>query len=202
MPREPIPCENGCGRTFRPYAKRKTRMCKICCAIATGRSAAKIEKTRAAMMRHHADPAYQAMHSRRVAQGIRDLIARNPAELERRRAAGVAVAQTGLGHACQPKGSEPRMRAARATSDRRLSWCPKHLRAEYRRLVRSGRKAVEARAIIEKRMAQERAARGQRVSFEEQLRMLQSGQATLSRKFTPSSDTGPFTLGGVGSGML
>lgn len=54
------------------------------------------------------------------------------------------------GNEAQPAGSEPRQRAARAISATRLSWCPPHLRDEYRFLTEIKRLlAAEARQMIE-----------------------------------------------------
>lgn len=195
-------CEGGCGRTCRNFHGRKTRMCKICCAIVTGKSAEKRAKNSVAMKKRHADPAYQAKHSRRVAEGVRALLERSPAEVERRRAAGIVLSRTGLGHAAQSKGSAPRMQAGRTIAEQKLGWCPAYLRDEYRALTKGGLKAAEARAIIEDRFARDRARRSAKMSFEDQLRLVRTGQATIAPKFRPTRDTGPFTLGGVGSGML
>jgi hypothetical protein len=54
-----------------------------------------------------------------------------------------------IGTAACPKGCEARQRAGRRVTETRLAWCPRELRAEYRRLVTSNRlPAAVAREMI------------------------------------------------------
>ena len=60
-------------------------------------------------------------------------------------------------------------------------------------------KAADARAAIEELMRKEEANLS---PFEKQLLRIRNGEVGISRKFVPEKDVSPFTLGGVGSGML
>jgi hypothetical protein len=198
---ETFNCEGGCGRELTMYPRRKTRLCRRCCAVQIGRDPGKNEKVSATMKKLFADPAFRKHHTERCTEGLRAFIANNPEEMERRRASGKALAMTGLGHAAQKPGSAPRVSAGRKTTERRIGWCPPHLRDEYRRLKRKGKSAAEARAIIEAKMQRAREQRGQRLSFAEQLERAKAG-GTLVKTFKPTAAAPDFTLGGVASGMI
>lgn len=195
-------CDGGCGRELKMFKRRKTKFCRSCIGVVNGRDPARIEKSRAGMKRRMQDPAFKAEHIRRTSDGLRARLANDPEEMERRREVGRALFRTGLGHAAQGPGSEPRRRVARMQVERALGWCPEHLRDQYRTMVNSkGIKAAEARRIIEAEMDRERAQRGRRLSFEDQLRRVQAG-ARVVRKFEPRAADHDFTLGGVATGMI
>lgn len=193
-------CEGGCGSELKEFKRRKTRLCKACCGRALGRDPARVEKSRQGMKRRMADPAFRALHIKRTSDGLRARLASDPAEMERRRESGRALARTGLGHAAQGAGSEPRRRVAKMQTERYLGWCPVHLRDQYRDLVnKKGVRAADARQIIEDEME----AEDRRMTpFEKQLQRIRNGEANVIRKFTPSAAEHVFTLGGVATGML
>lgn len=113
-------------------------------------------------VRNAADPVWRA----KQAEGIRQKLAHDPVYLAQKRAAARALTadpdvverrtrrfredkvwQAGHRAALDP---EVRARAGRTLSERRLGWCPTHLRAEYTNLIRRKRyTAAEARAMIE-----------------------------------------------------
>ncbi|KKW93884.1 hypothetical protein [Sphingobium chungbukense] len=195
-------CEGGCGREIEERPRRKTRFCRSCCGRIFGSNPERAKKSSAAMKRLMADPSFKAAHVERTSAALREKAANDPAEAERRRESGRALFRTGLGHAAQPPGSEARMRVGRMTTERHLSWCPEHLRGLYRDLTKSkGYLAADARQVIEAEMERERANRGRRLSFDEQLRRVQNG-ARLVSKFEPRAADHGFTLGGVASGLI
>ncbi len=193
-------CEGGCGREIKEFPRRKTRFCRSCIGTVNGQDRAKVEKARASMKKRMQDPAFKAEHIRRTSEGLRARLASDPEEAERRRQAGRALGKSGLGQAAQGPGSEPRVRVAKMQTERYLGWCPKHLRDLYRDMVnKKGVRAAEARQIIERQIEAENA----RLSpFEKQLLRVRNGQATVVEKFKPAADIGPYTLGGVASGMI
>jgi hypothetical protein len=198
---ETFPCGGGCGRTLKRYPHRKTDLCRRCSALAHTHSPESKVKRSYSMKRKFRDPEFAQEHARRTAEGKREMLARDPAAMERLREAGRVLAATGLGHAAQRPGSEPRVLVGRQNTDRRLGWCPEHLRDLYRQLVRSkGYTGAEARAFVENEMERARAQRGKPKTFEQQLRAVQAG-AGLVEKFKPSTNH-DFTLGGVATGML
>lgn len=109
-----------------------------------------------------ADPTFEA---KRV-KGINDKIARDPEyreRLKKRMAIATALPQATearrrsaieqriweIGSKYVPAGSPGRIKAGAKMSETRLSWCPRELRDEYRRLIRSSRiPAVEAKEMI------------------------------------------------------
>jgi hypothetical protein len=195
-------CEGGCGREIEERPRRKTRFCRSCCGRVHGSNPDRAKKSSAAMKRRMADPAFRTAHVERTSTALRAKIANDPQEAERRRESGRALYRSGLGHAAQPPGSAPRMRVGRLTTERHLSWCPEHLRDVYRDLTnRKGYLAADARQVVEAEMERERANRGRRLSFDEQLRRVQNGARLVSR-FEPRAADHGFTLGGVASGMI
>ncbi|UZW54040.1 hypothetical protein NUH86_10885 [Sphingobium sp. JS3065] len=193
-------CEGGCGREIKDFPRRKTRFCRSCIGTVNGQDRAKVEKARASMKKRMQDPAFKAEHIRRTSEGLRARLASDPDEAARRREAGRALGKSGLGHAAQGAGSEPRIRVGRMQTERYLGWCPMHLRDQYRDLVnKKGVPALEARQIIEQQIAADQA---KLTPFERQLKLIREGKATVAPKFKPTTDTGPYTLGGVASGMI
>ncbi len=194
-------CKGGCGREIKNFPRRKTPYCRTCNGVAIGSDPERAEKSRRAMKDLMRDPLFRARHVQRTAEGLRRRLADDPEEAARRREVGRALGKSGLGHAVQGPGSEPRMRVGRMQTERLLGWCPRHLRDQYRDLVnKKGVRAAEARQIIERQVEAENA----RLSpFEKQLLRVRNGQATVVDKFKPRrDDTGPFTLGGVSTGLL
>jgi len=112
--------------------------------------------------RNAADPVWRA----KQADGVRRKLSHDPVYLDQKRAAARALSadpdiverrtrrfrqdkvwEAGHRAALDP---EVRARAGRSISERRLGWCPVHLRAEYTDLIRRKRfTAAEARAMIE-----------------------------------------------------
>lgn len=195
-----FPCAAGCGAMCKDFPRRKTRLCAVCTRSANGRSPSKIEKSRAAMKARLADPATRAAHIAYTSAGLRRRLAADPAEAARRAEQCRALGKSMIGHAAQPAGSEPRRRVATKQIERTMGWCPPAYRDEYRRLVNNMKiKAVDARAMIEQQVAADQA---KLPVFERQLMRLRSGEAKAVNKFKPRVDAGPFTLGGVASGMI
>lgn len=109
-----------------------------------------------------ADPAFEA---KRIA-GINSKIARDPAYKEQmrermrkaaslphateiRRQKAIELRFWEKGWEAAPKGSEARIRGGKRLSDTRLAWCPRELRDQYKKLVRSNKiPAAEARVMI------------------------------------------------------
>lgn len=196
-------CEGGCGRELKEFKRRKTRLCRNCCAAVIARDPAKAAKASATIKRLYQDPVFRSRQQRACKAGVQASIANNPVERERRRLSGQALAATGLGHAAQTPGSEPRIRAGKSHTETVLGWCPPHLRDEYRKILgRQGMRKEDARRKIEEMMAAEVASRRNgRMSFEEQLRRANAGVAVV-RKFEPRKPDHDFTLGGVATGMI
>jgi hypothetical protein len=85
---------------------------------------------------------------------------------------------------------------------RQFAWCPDDRREEYRRLVKGGMRAAEARGIIERDMAvQERRRLRELSPFERQMALLNSG-SKLVEIHRKSKAEPAFTLGGVATGSL
>lgn len=151
------------------------------------------------MKRRMADPVFKAAHLGRAHDGFRRRIAEDPEFAAQLSENGRKMGLSKAGHDAQPRGSEPRQRAAASRMKTILGWCPADYRAEYDRLVNSKRlKAADARAVIERKIA----ADLKKLSpHERNLRQIALG-ARLVPAFKPSRSSHDFTLGGVGSGML
>lgn len=204
-----VPCSNACGRSYEPFKGRKTTLCYPCSLSANGRNPKKNEKNRAAMLRRLADPAIRAETLRIAQEGRRRKLAEDPEFRARWQEMGRALGKSNAMHNKHPKGSPARMKAAATRTETMLGWCPHEYRDEYRRLIHSKRlRAADARAVIEAQIKDDaqkqraRAAKAQRLSFDEQIARIREGKASVVAKFTPSMDTGPYTLGGVASGMI
>lgn len=192
-------CAGGCGKSCRDFPKRKTRFCVDCSRKANGRHPDKIRLSREAMKRRMADPVLKAAHLGRAHEGFRQRIAQDPDFAARMSASGRHMGLSKAGHAAQPRGSEPRQRAAASRMKTILGWCPADYRAEYDHLVNSKRlKAAQAREVIERKIA---ADLKKMSPHERNLRQIALG-ARLVPAFKPSRCSPDFTLGGVGSSML
>ena len=113
---------------------------------------------------------------------------------------GRVLGESLIGHKYMPAAGEARRKAVASRLKTMLGWCPAEYLEQYRHLVYVKRvRAAEARAIIEQQVKDDEA---NTPAFEKQLRRLRRGEATIARKFKPNADTGPFTLGGVASGMI
>ena len=177
-------CAGGCGRTVKMFHGRKTRLCRRCAGAATAaRPDAQLKKS-AAMKRLFQVPGFRERHVERCSAAVRELMETSAEFREQRRQAGRRLGKSGAGHEA-----------------RHMKWCPLDLRPAYRALIAAGASRPEARREIERRMEAKRARQGRRLSFEEQLEAVRNG-AGLVPKFTVPADTGPYTLGGVASGML
>lgn len=199
MNEETVPCEGGCGATCRPFRKRKTRLCVNCVRKANGRHPSKIRLTRDAMKRRMADPVMKAEHLGRAHDGLRKRYAQDP-EFARRMADNCRkIGLSQMGHAAQPRGSEPRRRAVASRRATLLGWRPPEYLPEYERLVYSKRlRAADARAAIERQIA---ADLSKLSPHERQLRQIANG-ARLVPTFKPRATDEAFTLGGVATGMI
>lgn len=155
IPKSDFPC-SGCGKTIKPFYGRKTTTCLDCARVNNGRHPDKIAKCRAVMLEHMQDPSFKAQALERAQAGLRKKRRTDPAFRARMRQLGREMAATGAGHAAQPKGSEPRRRAAENRSQSLLAWCPVEYREEYRRLVYTKRLGPGgARAVIEEQIAKD-----------------------------------------------
>ncbi|MCK0531468.1 hypothetical protein [Sphingobium agri] len=197
---EMLLCEAGCGASYRPFPRRKTKLCIQCSRSANGRHPDKIAKSRDAMLRRMADPTIKAETLRRAHDGFRKRMADDPqmrAEMvERCRTLGKSM----LGHKHMPAAGPARRKAVESRRRTLFSWCPAEYFEQYRHLVYAKRvRAADARAIVEQQIKADEANMS---AFDKQLHRLRRGEATIVQKFTPKVDTGPFTLGGVASGMI
>jgi hypothetical protein len=154
-PIEIAECEtDGCTRTFRMHARRKTRLCHPCAAGATGKSEAKRAKGRDAMRNKLRDPNYAAAHrerARRAAETKRQ----NPVEMARLRASGQLLGLT-YGRLGPPAGSPPRIQIGKSLTNTKLGWCPVEYRDLYRQLARkTGVSAKQARKMVQEQIAKD-----------------------------------------------
>lgn len=195
-----LPCANACGAVYKHSPRRKTRLCLACCRSANGRHPDKIAKSRANMRRRMADPKIKAETLRRCHDGLRKKMAEDPqarAEMVER---GRALGKSLIGHKHMPAAGAARRKAVESRLRTMLGWCPAEYLEQYRHLVYSKRvRAADARAIVEQQIKSDEANMS---AFDKQLHRLRRGEATIVQKFTPKADTGPFTLGGVASGMI
>jgi hypothetical protein len=83
-----------------------------------------------------------------------------------------------------------------AISDARLRWCPESWRDEYRKMRASGIHSAKAKQMV---LAMAAAEKARPKTFEEQLRAVAEGRATLCVMPVASNDL-DFTAGGVSSG--
>jgi len=98
-----------------------------------------------------------------------------------------------------------KQRVARENGRKRLSWLPREFEAEYRRLRLSfrlpaaeARRRIEAKMLAKGRPIERRSA----LSFEDQLRAVAEGRATISANVTIRRPDPAITLGGVSGAML
>lgn len=195
-----LPCANGCGGTYRHYRRRKTKLCVTCSRSANGRNPSKISKSRAAMLKRMSDPAIKAEALKRAHDGWRKRLAEDPELRARMADRWREVGKSRIGHLAMPAGSPARRRAVASRMKTIMPWCPPEYLDEYRRLLYSKKlKAVDARAVIEQMIAADQA---KMTPFEKQLQRVRNGEVGVVNKFVPTADTGPYTLGGVASGML
>lgn len=138
-----------CGVALNPNPRRKGVRCRKCTARVLGASAERREKSRAAMLRHFADPMYHHAHCQRIGEGIRRAL-QDPERLADLRARGRRVGLMRLGASTFGPGTEPRVQAGRKRTATVMAWCPIEYRAEYRRLVSTKLvRAPEARRMVE-----------------------------------------------------
>ena len=195
-----LPCANACGAVYKHFSRRKTRLCLACCRVANGRHPDKIAKSRANMRRRMADPTIKAETLKRCHDGLCKKMAADPqmrAEMVER---GRALGKSLVGHQHMPANGVARRKAVESRLRTMLGWCPPEYLPLYRHLVYSKRmRAADARAIVQQQIKDDQAKMS---PFDKQLQRVRRGEATIVRKFTPDIGTGPYTLGGVASGML
>lgn len=142
---------SGCKACSKPLGHRnRTGYCRKCVGAALHKKPGFNEKLRAGIKRKiYADPEYaEKLRERaRIASTSPNTVRARTERWHRERIwEQGAAAQT----------PEVRARAGRSTTDTRLAWCPKHLRATYLDLLYSKRiKAAEARRMIEEQEAAE-----------------------------------------------
>ncbi|WP_257556449.1 hypothetical protein [Sphingobium sp. CFD-2] len=187
----------GCGKEFKRKSGRKTGYCQPCYMRDVHHDRAEVrEGLSRAMKAKLADPHERAAHIARTRRGRIERLARDPEFREMVRQQGKAVGALGLG-GHQPKGSPSRIAAGKAVTATKLADIP----LEYRELHKKLRKefgATESRRMIRQQMAADEARMS---AHERQLRAISRG-AKIVKKFKPSADTGPFTLGGIATGMI
>ncbi|WP_176168065.1 helix-turn-helix domain-containing protein [Novosphingobium mathurense] len=133
-----------CDQTLGRY--NKSGYCRKHLGTANAQNPEWREKHRAGVLRKiKYDPEYKAQLAERARR-----IGSDPSTRAKRSETFRKGRYWELGNAAQEKGSDARKRAGRSIRERRLSWCPPHLREEYMWLMRSQRvPAAEARVMIE-----------------------------------------------------
>lgn len=187
-----------CGECSRPIVNAaKSGMCKLC-----------------TLARRNADPNTRLLISEGAKQLYRDnpyALARRQAVINRNRTKALAdpaifAKYQALGRATvhnlfTPEAIERRLKNLRAATHKireaKLGWCPLEYRELHRRNVKSRKmKAADSRRQIE---AMIRAKPKPVLSFEEKLKAVQEGRATICDVTRVSNDL-DFTVGGVSSG--
>ncbi|WP_285020256.1 hypothetical protein [Novosphingobium sp. fls2-241-R2A-195] len=134
-------------------AENKSGYCKRHISAALAQDPVWREKqARAARMKLHADPVrLERMRDLAIKMG------KLPQSIEGRRKHCIERELWKRGNAAQPKGSIARVRSGKRQSATKLSWCPPHLREDYKALVRGRIPSDEARRMIEDQHAVEMA---------------------------------------------
>jgi hypothetical protein len=111
-----------------------------------------MERKRANLRANFADPSFVAQHTTRLREGVARA-SKNPAFIENRREHGRAQYRNVLSRPdvkARLHSPETCARRGRSRTDTVLGWCPEHLRAEYRKLIKIKQlSAAEARRVIE-----------------------------------------------------
>ncbi len=133
-------------------AAKPTSHCRRCSALRLSKDPEIEARRRDRLAEYHASPDTKTELAARISASMHRSLA-TPEGLEKRREHGRRQHRDYLSRpdiVARVRSPEARAKAASATSDARLSWCPRERRAEYRAMVRSkGLTAAEARAAIE-----------------------------------------------------
>lgn len=130
--------------------KNKTGFCRQCCGRANWNRPGFAERQKAGIKKALQDnPQLRAAYANR-ARRAGEKARSDPEFAEKMRQRWIDGRYWERGNAVAPPGSEPRQRAGKAISERRLRWCPPILRDQYRNLVNNKRmKAADARRFLE-----------------------------------------------------